>query len=1043
MSISELSVRRPVLMTMVYVLIAVIAAVFISSIDLALYPSVDLPVLSVIVSCNDAGPEEIEQQVAKTFETNLSSVENIKNITSRSQEGRCMIILEFEYGTDLDEAKSDVQSVITRVTRSLPSWAETPQVISFDSIMGSSVISLTLSGPRTVEELQTIAEDTVQPLLERISGVANVDTFGGGEYEYAVNVSTNRLNAYGVTLAEVSAALAGHNVQSTAGSITQGNLDYNITIDGRFDTLEEISDSVVAIRNGVAIHLSDVADVQREKKSGGRESYLNGNQIVSIDISNTSDSNSTTVAKAIKEALPSIREAIDSDLTLSIERDSTEMISSSMREVMYSAIEGVVLAAAIIFLFLRNVKATIIIALSMPICILITLMIMSISGISVNSLSMAGLILGIGMIVDASIIILENTYYYRSKGAKSAVAAIKGSQNMLTAIVASTLTTLCVFVPLIIYKYQLGMIGIMFQDLVITVCISLACSLFVAVTLVPALSGSILKLNTRTQKPLKFKPLALADKAMDNFEKGMRNGYAKILGYFLDHRFLLIVLLVLLLLFSLTMFSGIGMSLTPQMTSNDEVSLSLTLDPGTNNSITRASVFAMNEKVKETLPADSYESITLEVGSSNTGSIRIALPDITEQKYSAKEVQNMLRPLLNGNPAETWSIGSGRGFSSSAIDVEIHSNDADASKEAASRIEKILNEHVGVIQDISSDISDGAPKVAIDIDYDKAGDYGVSVSTISSTLTAALTGLTATEITTFSTDTTYDLVVKVNEDDLSSIDDLSSLMIPTSYGNLPLDTFVTFTEGTSPRTITRENKERVNHITANAKDGVSASVAQTAVNEALDQYLILPDGVKIEQGGEMTDFAEYMPILIKVIILALFLVYAVMAAQFESLLNPLIIFATIPLLLIGVIWIHIWTSTSFTLFSIVGIVALIGVVVNNGIVLVDAINRLIDEERISVKEACLKSAKGRLRPILMTTLTTILGMIPMAFFPGEGSEMLQPIALTFVGGIVTGAFLTLLLTPVLYSLLNQRKEKHYDDPDSLKNQLREYDNANK
>lgn len=1043
MSISELSVRRPVLMTMVYVLIAVIAAVFISSIDLALYPSVDLPVLSVIVSCNDAGPEEIEQQVAKTFETNLSSVENIKNITSRSQEGRCFIILEFEYGTDLDDAKSDVQSVITRVTRSLPSWAETPQVISFDSIMGSSVMSLTLSGPRTVEELQTIAEDTVQPLLERISGVANVDTFGGGEYEYAVNVSTNRLNAYGVTLAEVSAALAGHNVQSTAGSITQGNLDYSITIDGRYDTLDEISDSVVAVRNGVAIHLSDVADVQREKKSGERESYLNGNQIVTIDISNTSDSNSTTVAKAIKAALPSISEAIDSDLTLSIERDSTEMISSSMSEVMNSAVEGVILAAAIIFLFLRNVKATIIIALSMPICILITLMIMSISGISVNSLSMAGLILGIGMIVDASIIILENTYYYRSKGAKSAVAAIKGSQNMLTAIVASTLTTLCVFVPLIIYKYQLGMIGIMFQDLVITVCISLACSLFVAVTLVPALSGSILKLNTRTQKPLKFKPLAAIDKAMDSFERGMRNGYAKVLGYFLDHRLLLIVLLVLLLLFSLTMFSGIGMSLTPQMTSNDEVSLSLTLDPGTNNSVTRASVFAMNEKVKETLPADSYESITLEVGSSNTGSVRIGLPDITEQKYSAKEVQNMLRPLLNGNPAETWSIGSGRGFSTSAIDVEIHSNDADASKEAASRIEKILNEHVGVIQDISSDISDGAPKVAIDIDYDKAGDYGVSVSTISSTLTAALTGLTATEITTFSTDTTYDLVVKVNEEDLSSIDDLSSLMIPTSYGNLPLDTFVTFTEGTSPRTITRENKERVNHITAKAKDGISASVAQSAVNEALDQYLILPDGVKIEQGGEMTDFAEYLPILIKVIILALFLVYAVMAAQFESLLNPFIIFATIPLLMIGVIWIHIWTGTSFTLFSIVGIVALIGVVVNNGIVLVDAINRLIDEERVSVKEACLKSAKGRLRPILMTTLTTILGMIPMAFFPGEGSEMLQPIALTFVGGITTGAFLTLLLTPVLYSIFNQRKEKHYDDPDSLKNQLREYDNANK
>ena len=1043
MSISELSVRRPVLMTMVYILIAVIAAVFISSIDLALYPSVDMPVLSVMINCDDAGPEEIEQQVAKPLETSLSSVENVKNITSRSSNGSCMIMLEFEYGTDLEEAKSNIQSIITRSSRSLPSWASTPEVMSFNSMSGSTVMNLTLSGPRSIEELQAIAEDTIQPMLERIPGVADVDTFGGGEYEYDVNVSTNRLNAYGVTLSEVAAALSGHNIQSTAGSITQGNLDYNISIDGRYDTVEEIENTVIALKDGVAVRLNDIADIELVKKTGGRESYLNGNEIISLDISNTSDSSSTTVAKSIKEALPNIISQLDSDLTLTVDRDSTEMISSSMNEVVKSAVEGVILAALVIFLFLRNFKATIIIALSMPICILITLMIMSITGITVNSMSMSGLILGIGMIVDASIIILENTYYYRSKGEKSAIAAIKGSHNMLTAIVASTLTTLCVFVPLIIYKYQLGMIGIKFQDLVITVCISLACSLFVAITLVPALSGSILKLNTRTQKPLRFAPLRVIDNAMSKFESGLRNAYAKVLDYFLNHRLLLIVLLVLILLFSLTMFSGLGMSLTPQMTSDDSVSLSLTLEAGTNNSVTRAAVFAMNDKIKETLPEGSYNSITMEIGSSNTGSIRIALPDITEQKYSAKEIQNMLRPLLNTNPSETWSFGAGRGFSANAVDVEIHSNDASAAKEAASRIEKILNEHVSVIQDISSDLTDGAPMFSVDIDYDKAGDYGVSVSTISSTLNSALSGLTATEITTFSTDTTYNVVVKVNEEDFTSIDDLASLLVPTKFGNLTLDNFVTFTEDTNPRTITRENKERVNHVTANAKDGVSASVVQSAVNEALDEYLILPEGVTIEQAGEMTDFNEFMPILIKVILLALFLVYAVMAAQFESLLNPFIIFATIPLLLIGVIWIHIWTGTSFTMFSIVGIVALIGVVVNNGIVLVDAINRLIDEERIPVREACLKSAKGRLRPILMTTLTTILGMIPLAFFPGEGSEMLQPIALTFVGGIVTGAFLTLLLTPVLYSLFNQRKEKHYDNPDSLKNQLREYDRHRK
>ena len=445
----------------------------------------------------------------------------------------------------------------------------------------------------------------------------------------------------------------------------------------------------------------------------------------------------------------------------------------------------------------------------------------------------------------------------------------------------------------------------------------------------------------------------------------------------------------------------------------------------------------MQDRILETLPENSYETITMQVGSSNTGSITIALPDLENQEYSAIEIQNMIRPLTTERPEATWTLSSGRGFSN-PIQVTIHSENEDSALQVANDIVSILNEHVPEVIDLETDLENGSPKVEVTVDYELAREMGVSVSDLSSTLTAALTGMTATQLSTFSADTSYDVVVKLDDSDISQINNLSSITVPSSHGNVRLETFAELKEGTSPRSIQRENKVRVNHVTGGLAEGYSTSEVQALVDQALADYLVLPEGVTIEQTGEMSDFSEFGPTLIMIVLLALFLVYAVMAAQFESLIDPLIIFVTIPLLLIGVIWIHIIYGADFTLFSIVGIVALIGVVVNNGIVLIDCINRLV-RQKVPVREACLQAARGRLRPILMTTLTTILGLIPMAFFPGEGTEMMQPIALTFVGGITTGAFLTLLLSPVLYSLFNTRREKRFDDPESLNNQLFEYD----
>ncbi|MCH3916984.1 MAG: efflux RND transporter permease subunit [Spirochaetia bacterium] len=1038
MKLSEFSVRRPVMMTMIYLLICIIAALSVKNLKQSLFPDVDMPVISVYADCTNAGPDEIESQVAEVLEDGFSSLENLKKMTSYSESDRCFIVLEYNYGTDLDDASSDVSDIITRVSDSLPDWCATPSVMKMDMSSNTVFMRLVLSGDENQKKLLDLADNTISPLISRISGVSEVEV-RGGDSVYHVELDKNRMEALGLSYSDVVSALDDQNLEGTGGTFTQGTLNYNVNINTQYTSADEILNTIVTTLDGYAVRVKDIGTVTLKKETSYKESYLDGTSVISLSVSNDSDSNESTVAKAVKAALPSIQKQLPKGVKLTIERDETKMISTTLSEVYQNAIEGILLAGLIIFLFLRGFKSTFIIMLSMPISLLITLMFMYAFDISLNMMSMSGLILGIGMIVDSSIVILENTYRYRESGMLSVESAILGSNNMGNAIVASTLTTLCVFIPLILYKTKLEMIGMMFQDLIITVCIALLASLFVAMTLVPALSGSILKLHTRKDKPLKSRVLRTIDNALARFEEKMTNAYATALKYFLHRRLLLIILLVLLTLFSLSKVSNIGMSLTPTMNSDDEISLSLTMPSGTNKKYTKQELFAIQEKIQATLPKDSYTEIMAEVGASNTGSLDISLPDISKQKYSILDLKSKIRALLNDNPNATWTFDSGRGpTSNSAIDIAISSKDMDAIQETIDNIKTILADHVPTVQNIASDLDNGAPKIEAEVNLDLANELGVTADDIYTELEFALDGIEATSLTSLDPDDSYDFYVTLDSDKFTSISDLENLTIQTSEGAVTLGTFVTFKKTTAPASITRVDKVRVNHVTADAADGYSSSQALSSVQTALDKYLLLPDGVTLSQEGDMATFTSYAPTLILIILLALFLVFAVMAAQFESLIDPFIIFATVPLLLIGVIWIHIWMGQDFTLYSIVGIIALIGVVVNNGIVMVDTINQLV-RKKMPVKQACITAAKTRLRPILMTTLTTVLGMIPLAFFPGSGAEMMQPIALTFVGGLCTGAFLTLFLSPVLYSILNARKEKHYEDPKTLNNQLLAFD----
>ncbi|ULQ58738.1 efflux RND transporter permease subunit [Brucepastera parasyntrophica] len=1043
MSIYELSVRQPVTISMVYVLVCVVAAIFVPRLGVALYPATTNPVLSVTTTYDNVGPEEIEKTVTRILESRLSVVSGLKSMSSTSSFGRSNIRLTFGYDIDLDEASNTIKDILTRAVYALPDGADAPTLRKFDVNM-MPIMRLSVSGDLPISELRVLAEDTIAPLLERIEGVASASVSGGASRIVRVDIMENRLKAYNLTLSTVASALAARNIQASGGTVTENGMNYEIYFNESFNSIDDIRQSVVAgvsipsssssVTRSNVIRLEDIANVYEMYDYTGQKVYIDGVPGLYISISNETDSNSTTVAKAVREAFGEINSILPYGVSIATISDNTTMITATMNEVYNSAFQGGILAILIILLFLRSIKSTFVIALSMPISILVTLLCMSLLDLTLNMMTMSGLILGIGMIVDSSIVVLDDIHRFREAGENPAVASIHGTKEVAVAITASTLTTLCVFVPILIYKAELETLGQMFNDMVITVAISLTVSLIVSVTLVPALCGSILRLDTRVQKPLKNRFFRALDSGIETGIKALENAYGKMLAFVLRNRLLVMTLVVLLLVVSIMKFMDLGMSFSPATTSDDTITVSLTLPQGTNKSVTEEVLFQVQEIVEQKVTG--YQTLILTVGNGNTGNIQINLPPVSEQKMTPLMIRELIKPDLDNIPNATFTYTAGRGFRSGApIDVKLISNDTAAVSQTAEKIVDILEMYVPEVTDVATDLETGSPQYIVRVDRDRAAALGVSMSAISSVLRASINGVEATTWQSGNDEVTVS--VYLPEDEVSSPSDLSRLYVNGSAGRVPLDSLLSFEPAVSPRAITREEGQRVNHVTANLQTGLAANKIQPLVEAAIRDNLVVPETVRIEYAGEVQDLADSGGVMILVILVAVFLVFIVMAAQFESLVDPLIIFFSIPLLAIGVVWMYVFTGQTFSLFSAVGVVALVGIVVNNGIVLIDFMNQLV-KKKTPVFEACIIAGKNRLRPILMTTLTTIIATIPMGFFPGDGAEMTQPIGVTMVGGLLSGAIMTLFVTPIMYSLLNKRREKRFDDPNSLQNMLAEY-----
>ena len=1033
-------VSRPTTVVIIFALLIGLGFFALANLPIDLFPEISPPFLVVFTSHSGAGPEEIERSVTRPLESVLSGVSGLQNITSTSSMGSSMVILEFTYGTDLVDATNSVRDSLERVRNFMPTGADTPMIFRFDPAMMPIMGFTVTSDRRTPEELRRIAEDIIIPRIEQTPGVATASVSGGREQIVRVEIPQNRLEAYNLTITQIQQMLAAQNMQTAAGTIIEGGMSFLLTTMGEFSSLDELRNTVVSYRGGGfvggqmelprQVFLRDLADVFEGFRDETSVVFVDGLPAVMMQVQRQSGQNSVQVARDLRARVERISAEIPPDVVILERFNNTDIVENSLNQVTSTAISGAVLCILVLFIFLRSFKPTFIIGLSIPISVFITMMAMYFFGLTLNLMTMAGLVLGIGMLVDNSIVILENIYHYREKGAKLKTAAILGTTEMSLAITSSTLTTLCVFLPLLMFQGLLELAGELFAGLAFTIAISLGVSLFTALFLVPVLASHYFPLVTRKQKPLTGLS-AKIDAGFANFFSWLEEKYRRAVRKVLKRKAVVIAFLLALFVGSVMLIPVIGWEFMPQQEA-DNVTVSASLPMGTPLQETEAILRQFQMIVENEI--SGFDTLVLNAGgggffgmgsASNSGTLRINLPPFEERVESASEIMDILRPHFNRFPGVSFSFGGGGmggGFGGSAVEIILRTDDLVRGKETAERIASLLRERLSdEVTEPMVDLQDGLPQIEIVIDRERMYALGLNAFTVGNEIRAAVDGVTATRFRTGGRD--YDVILILAEADRSTRPALDQIFINSQLaGRVPLSSFVWYAEGTGPLSINRENQSRLIRITAGARPGARMNTLQDRVEQLIRAEIPAEDGLIIEYGGANAEMVRMFTRFVLIIIVAIFLVFGVMASLFESFRDPFIIIFTIPLSVIGIVAIYLITNTIFNVLTAVGLLVLVGVILNNGIVLVDYTN-LLRKRGYSLNDAVIEAAGNRLRPILMTTVSTVLGLVPMAFFPGEGSELVAPIGKTVLGGLSFGTLMTLFLMPTIYAVMNGQSDK--------------------
>ncbi|MBU2528888.1 efflux RND transporter permease subunit [bacterium] len=1014
MTIPEFSVKRRVTITMLMLIIVLGGVVSFFSLGLDLMPDMEFPMISVVTRYEGVAPEDIENLLTKPIEEACGSLKGMKNIYSTSLEGSSVVMIEFEWGTNLDFAAQDARESIDMMRMMIPSDADSSAVLKFD-MSQMPVVFFGIIGLKDTMELREYIKDSVVPKLERLDGVASAMVFGGREREINVLINRFKLNAYGISMDEIASALAADNINVSAGQVTEKYTEYFVRTLGEYKKISDLENTIIRKTGDVPIYLKDIAEVRDSYKEQRDITRLNGKEAVLMMISKQSGANTVLTVDRVKKALDEMKETMPADIEFFPVMDQAHIIKKILKNTLLNALVGGVLAVFFLYAFLRNWRPTFGIFLAIPISIITTFIGLYLMGYTFNIFTLAGFALVVGMLVDNAVVVIENIFRKLEAGEERPRAAAQGATEVGMAITTSTLTTIAVFLPMVLSK---GFAGQISRPLAMTVCAGLLSSLLVALTIVPMVASVLFK---------KRKKIAPAELEKRKFEK-FKQRYIALLALALKRKKLVIFSALGVFFLSLFGLMITGLEFMPQ--ADTPIVMMMTSFPvGTDLDETSRVVEQIAEDfmnvpekmyVLTMIGRSSYGDTDAAMGTMpadvNEGMIMSRMVDLEKRKRTVFEISDELRekfPPVEGVTYKFSDMGSqmSGSMSQTPVELKLFGRDLDEMERYAKGIAERIKDVPG-LRDVTVSLKEGKPEIQVLVDRDRAAHFGMRVSQIGKTVQTALLGKVATKYRAYGEET--DVRIRFSEEDRDSPEDIANIILPAPAGQtIYLKDVAQLKEGVGPLKIDRENRLR--------KITIGANVANRSIGQVVADIKVrladfpMAKGYFLEYGGTYKQMAETMIDLMLAFLAAAILIYMIMAAQFESLTQPFVIMFSIPMSIIGVIMGLIVMGMSFSVPAMMGVIILGGIVVNNGIVLVDYVNRL-RKQGMEKHEAIIQAASARLRPILITALTTIMGILPMAFTTSQGAEMRAPLGVAVAFGLMASTILTLFVVPVMYSV---------------------------
>lgn len=1022
MSIYNTAVNKPISTLMVFLAILVLGVASYLQLPVDQLPKMDPPYLTVMATYPGANASDIEENVTKILEDQLNSVDDLKELTSTSYDNLAVISLEFEWEANLDEASNDVRDAVDKAMQDLPDDIDRPTIMRFNTSM-IPILTYAVTAKESYSGINKILDDKVVTRLNRVDGVAAVTVTGAPERVVYVDLDPNKLDAYNLTLEQIGNKILAENIDVSAGSVKMGNMDYSMRVEGEFEESDQIKNIVIGRTEDKAIFLRDVATVRDTLQDITLEQTVNRGRGCVLMISKQTDANAVAVAEEAKAELELAMKELPSDIHFQIISDNSDFIIKAIDNLQESLLYALLFVVLIVFLFLGRWRATFIIALTIPISLIVAFIYLYATGESLNVISLSSLSIAIGMVVDDAIVVLENVTKHIDRGSRPREAAIYGTNEVWLSVIVTTLVTIAVFFPLTLVS---GMTGILFKQLGWIVCITICTSTITAISLTPMLCSQLMKIQNKTPKPGKFSFYLFVIKRLNALDAG----YEKLIRWVLCHKAMTICTMAFLFLGSCGLSRYIQTDFMPQ---NDQGTMNVyaKMQSGQRVEVTKQIAFDIDSVIRAEVPEISI--INLSYGSeeeasnaslmNSTGSnilnMRIRITDLKERDRSVFVIADQIRDILKRFPdvlQYTVSTGGMGGSMGNTVDIEIMGHDFNTTTNLAQTIAQQAHQIPGA-EDIKISRDEDKAELQIALNPDKLARHALTTSQVGSFLRNNIYGFRNSKYKEDGEE--YDIIVRLEEKYRSSLTSVENMLITDGYGQkVRLKELGEIKEYFSPPNIERKSKQRLLKVSITPAAGVPMGEIALQAQQIIDNLKDVPSDVSLYVGGNYEDQQESFSSLIMLLLLSLMLVYIVMAAQFESFKMPFIIMMAIPFAFTGVVLALLMTNTPLSIVAALGAVMLVGIVTKNGIVLIDFIN-LMRERGVPLYEAIARSCHSRLRPVLMTSLTTILGMVPMALSTGEGSETWRPMGIAVIGGMVFSTIITMIIVPAIYASMDR------------------------